>query len=551
MPYLVMGLADSQTKNMGEALMSKVHVVTVLVSLAASVVLWSGCSTQSYQWNRPLIYNEEEYNTLPQAGRAGRTDVPRYTRVEAPAPAPKAAPAAKPAPTGSNCFTLKSDLLQLTKCVPAAATLGETVENTLTVVALANCANAVVTDTIPDGATYVRSEPSATLEGRKLVWTFDALDKGSTTTIKVWYKADREGTLVNCATMAAIPRGCAATVVGRATLAIDKSGPATANIGQQIPYTVVVKNTGSAVARNVVVTDTVPDGLSSASGQKVLTFNVGDLAPGQSRDISVPLKADRRGRFCNVAAASASNAAEVKDEACTTVLQPGLAISKEGTKEQFLGRTATYTIVVSNTGDTDLKDVVVTDTAPAATRIVKADGASISGNTATWRMATLAKGAKENLSIVLTSTTPGSHCNDVTVRSAEGLSAKDQACTLWKGIPAVLIEVVDDPDPIAVGESTTYTIRVTNQGTAEDKNIKLVANFGKEIDPVSGSGSTTVTVSGKSVDFGNVATLAPKQTVTWTLRAKGVVAGDHRLKVRMTSDMLTSPVTEEESTHVY
>ncbi|MCX7886489.1 MAG: OmcB family cysteine-rich outer membrane protein [Verrucomicrobiae bacterium] len=439
----------------------------------------------------------------------------------------------------------------MTKCVPAAATVGETVQNDLTLTALANCDNAVVTDTIPDGASYVRSEPSATQEGRKLVWRFDKLDKGQVVPIKVWYKAEREGNLVNCATMVAIPRGCATTVVGKAALAINKSGPATANIGQQVNYTVTVRNTGSAVARNVVVTDTVPDGLSSATGQRTLTFNVGDLAPGQSKDISVPLKADRRGRHCNVAAATASNAARVSSEACTTVMQPGLAIAKDGTKQQFLGRTATYNIVVSNTGDTDLKDVVVTDTAPAATRIVKAEGASVSGNTATWRLPTLAKGAKENLSLVLTSSTPGSHCNEVAVRSAEGLTANSRACTLWKGIPAILIEVVDDPDPIAIGETTTYTIRVTNQGTADDKNIKLVASFGKEIDPLSGSGATAVTVTGKTVDFGNVATLAPKQSVTWTVRAKGVVAGDHRLKVKMTSDMLQSPVTEEESTHVY
>jgi len=439
----------------------------------------------------------------------------------------------------------------LTKCVPAAATVGEEVRNDLTLTALAGCANAVVTDTIPDGATYSRSEPSASVEGKKLTWVFETLDKGAVIPIKVWYKANREGTLVNCATMVAIPRGCAQTVVGKATLSIEKSGPATAQIGQQIPYTVVVKNTGSAIAKSVVVTDTVPDGLSSSTGQKVLTFNVGDLGPGQSKQISVPLKADRRGRFCNVAVAKATNTTQVKDDACTTVLQPGLAITKDGTKQQFLGRTATYDIVVSNTGDTDLQNVVVTDSAPAATRIVKADGASISGNTATWNLNTLAKGAKKNLSLVLTSTTPGSHCNDVAVRSAEGLAAKDQACTLWKGIPAVLIEVVDDPDPIAVGESTVYTVRVTNQGTADDKNIKLVASFGKEIDPVSGSGSTQVTVDGKTVNFGTVSTLSAKQTVTWTLRAKGVAVGDHRLKVKMTSDMLTSPVTEEESTHVY
>jgi len=535
--------------------MSRGQILSVLTVVVVASTLWSGCSNQCYQWGRPDIYveGEQEYNTREGAGWAGRTDVPRYRIAGSPtvAPTPKAAPAAKAAPTGQNCFTLKSDLLQLTKCVPAAATLGQEVENILTVNALANCANVVVTDTIPDGATYVRSAPSASVEGKKLTWLFDTLDKGSTVTIKVWYRADREGNLVNCATMAAIPYGCATTVIGKAALEIDKAGPATANLGQPISYTIVVKNTGSAVAKDVVVTDNVPAGLSAASGQKVLTFNVGDLAPGQSKQIAVPLKADKRGRFCNVALAKATNAAEVKDEACTTVLQPGLTLVKEGTKQQYVGRTATYNITVSNTGDTDLRDIVVTDTAPTATRIVKADGAAVSGNTATWKIPTLAKGAKQSLSLVLTSTTGGNHCNEVAARSAEGLTAQSRACTLWKAVPTLLIEVVDDPDPIGVGKFTTYTIRVTNQGTADDKNIKLVATFGKEIDPISGSGSTAVTVSGKTVNFGTVSTLAPKQLVSWTIRAKGVALGDHRLKVRMTSDTVVAPVTEEESTHVY
>ncbi len=122
---------------------------------------------------------------------------------------------------------------------------------------------------------------------------------------------------------------------------------------------------------------------------------------------------------------------------------------------------------------------------------------------------------------------------------------------MWKGQAAILIEVVDTPDPILVGEQTTYTIRVTNQGTADDRNIKIVANFAKQIDPVSAAGATAGTVSGKNVTFAPVATLAPKQSVQWTITAKGASTGDHRLKVEMTSELLTSAVTEEESTHVY
>jgi uncharacterized repeat protein (TIGR01451 family) len=341
-------------------------------------------------------------------------------------------------------------------------------------------------------------------------------------------------------------------MVGKAQIAIEKSGPETAKIGSLVTYNIVVKNTGNADAENVVVTDTVPAGLSSADGKKTITYDLGTLAAGQSKQIPVTLKADATGKHCNVASVATSNAGSAKDDACTTVVKPGLAITKTGPKEQFLGRVASYEIVVSNTGDTTLTGVTVTDTAPAATRIVKADGATVTGNTAVWNVDQLKAGEKKNLAISLTTGTAGNHCNGVATRAtSDNLVADAQACTVWKGVPAILIEVVDDPDPIQVGETTTYTIRVTNQGTAPDNNIKIAAKFAKEIDPTAAAGSTAGKVEGKTVTFAPVATLAPKQVVTWTITAKGAATGDHRLKVDLTSDVLSTPVVEEESTHVY
>ena len=36
--------------------------------------------------------------------------------------------------------------------------------------------------------------------------------------------------------------------------------------------------------------------------------------------------------------------------------------------------------------------------------------------------------------------------------STMGLKDSAQACTVWKGVTGVLLEMVDDPDPIQVGE---------------------------------------------------------------------------------------------------
>jgi uncharacterized repeat protein (TIGR01451 family) len=459
-----------------------------------------------------------------------------------PAPAPVQPSALAPAPK-VGCSDPTWGLVRMTKSMPAEAALGGEFMAELKLTAAACAGNVVVRDTVPDGASYVRSEPAATVEGNQLVWKIGNLDGGEARSIKVYFRADKEGTLVNCAVVSADPRVCAATFVGKPALAIEKKGPATAVLGSDVTYNIVVRNTGTAVARNVVLTDPVPDGFT---GQPV-TLNLGDIAPGQSKPASVTFKTTKRGKFCNVATANSANAGKVSAEACTTVLQPGLKIEKTGTKEQILGRNADYEIVVSNTGDTVLNNVVVTDTAPSATSIVAAPGANVSGNTATWTLPELKAGEKKALSLKLTSKTEGNHCNAVRV-AAGGLSDNAQACTVWRGIAAVLLEAVDDPDPIQVGETTTYTIRVTNQGFADINNVKIVYISDEETAPVS---SPQGTVAGQRVTFPNVVKIAPKANITYTVVVRGVKAGDSRNKIILTSDELKSPVEEEESTTVY
>ena len=255
---------------------------------------------------------------VAQSANSGQTDLPVYTPVPAPAItlAPKAVAKSLVLPASGcvpNGFTLKSDLLQLQKQIPARVALGQTVENTLTVNALDNCAEVVITDLIPEGATYIKSEPVATVNGPKLVWTLETLDKGSQMIIKVWYKADQEGCLVNCATMAAIPRGYARTFVGSAKLVVSCQLPATAMIGGALNELIEVKNVGTVPASDVVVTAALAEGLNSASGQK-LTFTVGELTPGQPKQIMVPLKAVKRGRVENTVVARASNTDEATAE---------------------------------------------------------------------------------------------------------------------------------------------------------------------------------------------------------------------------------------------
>ncbi|MBN2508040.1 MAG: DUF11 domain-containing protein [Verrucomicrobia bacterium] len=516
----------------------------ILIGLAAAPLaafLLSGCSAYNKRIHARTNPTQESVTQV----REGYDTFGRKWDGTETAPAPKAV-AQRAGDVAS--VELNSGLVRLTKRVPAAATVGETFSYDLTATAVEDAGYVVVTDTIPPGATYVKSEPPAAVDGNVLTWRFPAINKGDAKNIKVWLRADREGDLSGCATVTAVPRGCVGTLVGKPALAIQKTGPETAPVDGEVNYTIVVSNKGTSVARNVVVTDAVPQGMTHAGGQKTLTFNAGDLASNQSKTFQAAFRATQRGKICNVAVATSSNAGKVQDDACTVIVQPGVKVFKTGDKQQFLTRNARYHITVTNIGDTTLKNVAVTDTAPAATRIVAAAGASITGNTAVWTLPELRAGDARSFEVTVTSTQAGNHCNTVSVATAEGLKDSAEACTLWKGLSAILIEMVDDPDPIQIGESTTYTIRVTNQGTADDNQVTVVANFPAEVKPTAAQGGT---VAGQTVKFPPVVRLAPKQVVTYTITAKGAQVGDARIRTELTSDQLTRPVIEEESTTVY
>ena len=59
------------------------------------------------------------------------------------------------------------------------------------------------------------------------------------------------------------------------------------------------------------------------------------------------------------------------------------------------------------------------------------------------------------------------------------------------------------------------------------------------------------TIDGQTVTLPTVPALAPKAAVTYKIVCKGVTAGDAHTVFKLSSDVLSSPITAEESTHVY
>lgn len=443
-------------------------------------------------------------------------------------------------------------LVRLDKSAPRTAALNEPFTYNHTVTAKDNLSKAVVTEQIPEGAEYVSSSPEAEVSGNTVTWTLRDLQRGEEVPLSLTVRPTEPTDLKSCATIVAHPKACTTTTVGVPELDLTKSTPnREVLMDSGVPWNITVTNTGNYPAKDVVVTDELPGGVSHETGDRRLTTELGTLAPGESRDLTVNTTATRTGEHTNVASVEASNAEGAQDDAVIEVVEAGLDVTKEGLDKQFVRKEASYEITVTNTGEVDLSDVVVTDTVPTGTELINAPGAEIDGNTATWTT-NLGAGQSKNYELTVRGLEDGNFCNEVIAESdSYNVSASDEACTDWRGYPALLIEVIDTVDPLLEGEETTYVIQVSNQGTAPDRNIRITAEAPEQLEVVSASGATRGTIDGRSIEFAPYDRIEGKENIEYRVKVRAVETGDGRFRVKMSSELLPEPVPEEEATQVY
>jgi len=473
------------------------------------------------------------------------------------APAPATASETVPARLGGNSIRVtlpEGGSVYIDKSAPSEVLVGKAFDYTirLTNASKQTLQGVTLTGKLPENFKVIRSTPEATITGRNATWNVGDLSTGASKSFVVRGAATATGTLIACSDVqVTIPQACLRIRAVEPALKLTKTAPATRDsICEAIPYTLAVTNTGTGPATNVKISDTLPEGLSY-KGKRSLTATVGTLGPGESKKINYLVDVKSPGTYTNQAVATADGDLRATAQAKTVVRQPKLTLTKTGPAKRYINRNVTYTLAVKNTGDGPAKNTVVSDTLPAnATFVSASKGGSRAGNKVTWDLGTLKPGGEAQLSITLKASKAGTILN-VAQATAVCTKANASAQTVVAGIPAILLECVDEEDPVEVGSQETYVIKVTNQGSAKDTNIDIVCTIPPEQTYVSSSGPTKATLKGNVLTFAPLPTLAPRAVATFKVITKGVRAGDSRFRVEMTTDVTTSPVMETESTNIY
>jgi uncharacterized repeat protein (TIGR01451 family) len=149
------------------------------------------------------------------------------------------------------------------------------------------------------------------------------------------------------------------TTIGLPVLGISKTGLEEQYIGRPIAYEIKITNKSDVSAKNTVMEETIPDGVTSVqatAGAKLagskLIWEFGTLDPGASRDVRISYIPTKAGVLVNSASATAYCAAAVNASMRTSVTGISALLMEVVDVEDpvRVGSYATYVIRVENQG---------------------------------------------------------------------------------------------------------------------------------------------------------------------------------------------------------
>lgn len=301
---------------------------------------------------------------------------------------------------------------------------------------------------------------------------------------------------------------------------------ATVAAGEGDSYEVVVHNAGAGVAREVIVADTLPTGMTYAAGKataspstgfseqsassSAVSWKIEEIQPGASVTITVPVGTE----------ASLASGTELVNEVATHSVEQPTPVSAQGkidittsadlkAEKSVLGggpavpgRHLTYVLGTTNKGPSVARAVKLTDQLPAGLTYVSAEsGCSESSGTVTCEAAELRPGDSVSFDVLVAvaSNVTGTIANTVRVESStpDPEPANNEATVEVPAAPEAdlkLVKTALTPE-VLDGQQATFALAVSNEGPSDAAAAQIVDTLPAGLSYVGSSGATCTAVN--------------------------------------------------------
>ncbi len=438
---------------------------------------------------------------------------------------------------------------------PSAVKVGVPVEYALIVrnIATIPVQKVIVQVRVPVGATVLGSEPKAEGAENVLVWELGNMFAKQERRLTLKLVSTQRGDLPCQAWVTFTGSSVMKMRVREPKLAVKVVAPERVVLGDPTNVIVTVSNPGDHASERVKVVANLGEGLECGRGNN-LNFDLGTLAPGETRTLTMPCVTKAAGPQKCDAFAEADDGLKAKDSITLNVIQPRIDLALIGPKLRYLDHKAIYTLRVTNPGDAPASNVFAAHVIPTGFKFVQADnGGQLDDATRSvkWFIGELGAGQVKEVKCELMASVAGEFAHKAMAYASRGMKTEQELKTAVEGLAAILMELVDTEDPVEVGGDTTYEIKITNTGTKAESDVNLICTMPPQMKLKSIQAPVKYEMVGNDVVFQTLPRLSPRADVVFKINVTAVMKGDARFKASLTTGSLIEPVIKVEPTKVY
>ena len=327
--------------------------------------------------------------------------------------------------------------------------------------------NVVVSDVIPDGVSFLNSDPPAQVFGDRVQWALGPLAPGTSRFIEFNCRADRAGDYqhhlqARSSDGASAEEHVAARVTPNA-LELHVNGPEAARVGDQVQFRIIARNVGNQPLTNVVVRDVFDRGFEHMEAVSPIVRELGDLEPGGEIPFAVTMSVTQPGTICHQLELKSDEGYATAKRVCLNAVgspqpgqsaeanRPALLVTKTGPEVLQVDQEGEFVVRIENNGNVPLTGLRVVDQFPACLRAVQAtDGFQQRQGALIWSIERLEPGQFTIRTVRYRSTSSEQSAGtQVTVTSAEpSLTVIDEAYLEIYDLGDVVKDLEDDVTPL-------------------------------------------------------------------------------------------------------